>query len=239
MITVLTLAVGDKYRKALDVSLQSKKEWCERHGYQFILGGDEYYDRKRPVAWSKARLVTETLSQLPEGDFIFLSDADVLITNSTLRLEDIVLPLLPENKDLLMTFDAGGNLNSGNMLMRNTPWLSDFWKRIDLQNDLTNHIWWENAAIIKLLLTNTDDLNHVKIINEHWKFNAYIQGISGQRLWQAGDLLVHFAGITRLKKLEHLQRAFLSKAIYGHPVPYDQWYTNFLRRLVYFLSRYI
>ena len=210
MITVLTLAIGPDFRKSLGPALDSKRVWCEKHGYTYIQGGEEYWDRSRPIAWSKIAFVLEQLSRLAEDALVFLSDADVLITNPALRLEDVVLPLLPAGKDLLMTIDACAHINSGNMLMRNTAWLRDWWKRVDQQTDLTYHIWWENAAMIKLLETVPADLAHTEITTEHWKFNAYLQGLPGQKLWEPGALLVHFAGVYDLRKMEQLQKEILA-----------------------------
>jgi hypothetical protein len=210
MITVLTLAIGPDFRKALGPALESKKAWCERHGYTYIQGGEEYWDRSRPIAWSKVAFVLDQLGRLPEGALVFLSDADVLITNPALRLEDLVVPLLPAEKDLLMTIDACAHINSGNMLMRNGVWLRDWWRRLDKQTELTYHIWWENAAMIKLLETVPDDLAHTEISTEHWKFNAYLQGLPGQKLWEPGALLVHFAGVYDLRKMEQLQKEILA-----------------------------
>lgn len=213
MLTVLTLAIGADFRKSLQPALQSKKDWCERHGYTYIQGGEEYWDRSRPIAWSKIAFVLENLARLPEGALIFLSDADVLITNPAARLEDVALPLLPPEKDILMTIDACAHINSGNMLMRNTAWLRDWWKRIGEQHDLTYHIWWENAAMIKLLETVPSDLAHAEFTTEHWRFNAYLQGLPGQKLWEPGYLLVHFAGVYDLSKMEQLQREILAGGV--------------------------
>jgi hypothetical protein len=132
-----------------------------------------------------------------------------MITNEELRLEDVVSPLLPDNKDLLMTIDACGHLNSGNMLMRNSPWLRDWWKRVGEQTDLLYHIWWENAAMIRLLETVKEDLEKTQTTAEHWRFNAYLRGLPGQRLWEPGCLLVHFAGVYDLKRMEKLQDEIL------------------------------
>lgn len=205
-ITVLTLAIGEDFRKSLAACLASKEEWCARHGYRWRLGGEQFWDRSRPIPWSKVAFVLAELAALPEGALVFLSDADVLITNPAVGLEQAALPLLPEGKDLLMTIDSCGHLNSGNMLMRNTEWLRDWWRRVGEQRDLTYHIWWENAAMIKLLETVPTDLAHTAITAEHWRFNAYLQGLAGQRLWEPGCLLVHFAGVYDLKVMERLVR---------------------------------
>ena len=200
-ITVLTLAIGADFRKGLADALAGKEEWCRRHGYRWVLGGEEYWDRGRPIPWSKVGFVLAELAKLPEGALVFLSDADVWITNPAVRLEDVVLPLLPADKDLLMTIDACGHINSGNMLMRNSAWLRDWWRRVGEQRDLTYHIWWENAAMIRLLEAEAADLARTEITGEHWRFNAYLRGLPGQRLWQPGDLLVHFAGVYKVEEM--------------------------------------
>jgi hypothetical protein len=144
------------------------------------------------------------LSKLPEGALVWLSDADVYITNPALRVEDQMVPLLPSSKDLLMSIDACAHINSGNILMRNTPWLRDYWKRVDEQTDLTYHIWWENAAMIKLLETVPDDLAHTELSNRHKLFNAYLRGVPREPLWEPGDFLVHFAGVYKAEQMNTL-----------------------------------
>ena len=110
-----------------------------------------------------------------------------------------------------MAIDACGHLNSGNILMRNGPWLRGWWKRVGEQTDLTYHIWWENAAMIRLLETVPSDLANTETTAEHWKFNAYIlYGLPGQRLWTPDCFLVHFAGVYDLKIMEELQRKILA-----------------------------
>jgi hypothetical protein len=209
MVVIATLVIGSDFRRALQKSLDSKVTYAARHGYRYVEGGEKFWDRDRPIPWSKVEFVLDLLGKLPEGELVFLSDADVMITNPELRLEDVVLPLLPADKDLLMTIDACGHLNSGNMLMRNGPWLRDWWRRVGEQTDLTYHIWWENAAMIRLLETVPADLARTETTAEHWHFNAYLRGLPGQRLWEPGCFLVHFAGVYDLKKMWDLQLEIL------------------------------
>ena len=210
MVVILTLAIGEDFRKSLAPALASKRAYAEKHGYSYIQGDERFWDRNRPIPWSKVEFVSESLKLWPDGTLFFLSDADVMITNDKLRLEDVAIPLLPDNKDLLMTIDACGHLNSGNMLMRNSPWLRDWWRRIGEQTDLLYHIWWENAAMIRLLETVPEDLAKTETTAEHWRFNAYLRGLQGERLWDSGCLLVHFAGVYDLKIMEGLQREILA-----------------------------
>jgi hypothetical protein len=206
---ILTLAIGKDFCQALGPALDSKCAYAAKHGYTYIQAGEEFWNRDRPIPWSKVEFVLKTLAGYPDGELFFLSDADVMITNPALRLEDHVVPLLPVNKDLLMTIDACGHLNSGNMLMRNSPWLRDWWRRVGEQTDLLYHIWWENAAMIRLLETVPSDLAKTETTAEHWRFNAYLRGLPGQRLWTPDCLLVHFAGVYDPKQMAALQEQIL------------------------------
>jgi len=207
---ILTLAIGEDFRKALGSALESKRIYAAKHGYTYVQGGEEFWDRTKPIPWSKVGFVLDVLRRLPEGELVFLSDADVLITNPELRLEEQVASLLPAKKDLLMTIDACGHINSGNMLMRNSLWLRDWWQRVGQQSDLLYHIWWENAAMIRLLETVPADLMKTEITAEHVRFNAYLRGLPGQPLWTPGCFLVHFAGVYNTTEMERLQKEILS-----------------------------
>ena len=203
-LTILTLAIGADYRKSLEKALESKRIYAEKHGYNYIEAGEKCWDRKRPIAWSKVPFIIDQLSKLPEGVIVWQSDADVLITNYELKLEDHVLPLLPEGKDMLMSMDACRHLNSGNIIMRNSAWCREFWKGVNERNDCIYHIWWENMAIIKMIEEKESVRNMIEVTNQHKRFNAYIMGCEGEPLWEPGDFLVHFAGVYKPEKMAKL-----------------------------------
>lgn len=198
-IAVVTFVVGPDYKRWMEPGLQSKRDWCARHGYDFHYGGDAVWDRSRPIPWSKLLYLQSFLNKY---DYLFVSDADVLITNPSLKIEDVILPQLGE-KDLLWTMDACDHLNSGNMLLRCSArdWIRSYFDLVWKQEDLIHHIWWENAAMIKVLETRPDHAVHIATCKESWMFNAYLFGPTGKtvdpprRLWKEGDLLIHFAGV--------------------------------------------
>ena len=200
---VLTLAIGEDFRKSLTKALESKRKYCLKHNYEWVLGDEIFWDREKPIPWSKIPFLLSVLENSKEGELIFLSDADVYITNMNIKIEEHVLPLLPSNKDLLMTIDSCGHINDGNVLIRNTAWSRDFWSRVYQQTDLLYHPWWENAAVIKLLELNSSDFAKTEITNKCRTFNAYIQGIPGAPLWGPGDFLVHFAGIYDVNRMAY------------------------------------
>ena len=203
-VTILTLVIGEDYRTGLAEALQSKVDYAKKHGYTYIQGGEESWDRERPIPWSKIPFVLSVMKTLPEGALLWLSDADVLITNPSIRLEECMIPLLPANKDLLMTLDACGHINSGNILFRNTAWMRAFWEKVWQRTDYLYHVWWENAAMIKVLDENIADFEKTEITGHHKKFNAFLRGVEGQPLWEQGDFLVHFAGVYDPKEISSL-----------------------------------
>ena len=207
MLIIATLAIGPDFRKALAPALAAKREYAAKHAYVYLEGGEEVWDRSRPIAWSKVGFILSILDRVPDGTIVWLSDADVLITNPALRLEDHVLPLLPAEKNMLMTLDACGHVNSGNMLIRAGPWARNFWRRVDGCTDCTYHIWWENAAILNLMESEPNDAARIHVTPEHKRFNAYLQGLPGQPLWLPGDFLVHFAGVYDVARMADLIRA--------------------------------
>ena len=200
---ILTLAIGVDYRKSLRKALESKRNYANKHGYKYIEAKEESWDRTRPVAWSKVPLLLSHLNSLEDGELVWLSDADVLITNMDLKVEEHVLPLLPPEK-VLFIYDACHHLNSGNVLMRNSPWLRDFWTRVNERTEFTYHIWWENMAMIKELEENKLDKEKIQVTNQHKRFNAYIMGLPDEPLWEQGDFLVHFAGVYKLDQMESM-----------------------------------
>jgi len=206
-LTILTLVIGPDYRRSLATCLESKVAYAKKHGYMYIQGDESDWNRSRPISWSKVPFLLKHLDRLPEGALVWLSDADVLITNPDLPFEKHVLPLMRDDKDLLMTFDSCGHINAGNLVYRNTAWTRDFLKRVWAKDDEVYHIWWENAAIINLLQTNIDDAKKIQVTKEHKRFNAYLRGLEGEPLWTPGDLLVHFAGVYEPTEIANLVNA--------------------------------
>jgi hypothetical protein len=194
-ILVLTLAIGADYRKGLRRALESKREYCARHGYTYIEAHEESWNRERPIPWSKVPLWMKASGETDKYDFIWISDADVWITNPALRLEDHVLPHLPAGKDLLLTYDSCQHVNSGNMIVRTGAWAVSFFQKVWEQTDCIYHIWWENKAICNLMAASPEDMEHIECTMKAHVFNAYLQGFRGTRMWEPGDFLVHFAGV--------------------------------------------
>jgi len=194
-IAIITLAIGKDYRATLKRALDSKVAYAKKHGYDYFEFHEDVWDRTRPIAWSKVPIWKEFASKKDKYDYIWISDADVYITNLDKKLEDWVIPLLPANKDLLMCWDSCGTPNSGNMILRTSDWAIDFFGRVWEQTQFMYHIWWEQMGMVHLFQTCPSDAERVEMTYDAYKFNAFLKGNPGTRLWEKGDFLVHFAGV--------------------------------------------
>jgi hypothetical protein len=203
-IAIITVAIGADYIKGLERALASKKAYAEKHGYAYFEFHEERWNRDRPVAWSKVPVWVEYAAMVDKYDYIWVSDADVYITNMEKKLEEWVIPLLPADKKLLMCWDSCGTPNSGNMILRTGSWTVDFFERVWNRTDCLYHIWWEQMAMVKLFEENPSDAANLEITRDAYKFNAFLKGLDGTRLWEKGDFLVHFAGVYDLTLMNNL-----------------------------------
>ena len=196
---ILTLAIGADFRRDLTDCLASKESYAAKHNYTYIQAGEEFWDRSRPIAWSKIPFLLDFLkTKAADYDYLWFSDADVYITNPSIPLTAISSQM-PASAGLLLNVDAWHNVNSGNMLMRlggtSTQWLIDYFQRVwNRTNDLY-HIWYENKAMIDEYEGRPDDKAHIFFNKNHKLFNAYLNGRENEPLWEPVDFLVHFAGI--------------------------------------------
>ena len=229
-IAILTMCIGADYRRAMEPGLESKRAYAAKHGYAFHCGGDDVWDRSRPIPWSKFRFIQKYLD---EYDYVFWSYSAAVILNQELRLETQVLPLLPPHKDILWTFDACGHYNNGHMLIRGrSAWARDFFTRCYAQTQFLYHIWWDNAAMLYLFETVPSDADKIETCREHWLFNAYVFGPNNSaadpsaRLYRPGDFLIHFAGVYAPWTMYCMMRYAVIKAAKGEeldPVLLDAW----------------
>jgi hypothetical protein len=121
-IVICSMAVGDEYIEKVAICLESHKNYSIKNGYNYRLETD-LLDSKRPIPWSKILFLKRLLAN-SRHEVIVWVDADAMITNNQIKIEDY-LDLLGD-KDLLLTEDCNGAINTGVMILRNTPWVKIF-----------------------------------------------------------------------------------------------------------------
>ena len=85
-IAVVMLVIGDNYRKLLKPSIDRKIAYCKKHNYDLIICKKNLIP-KRHLIWSKIPLI---LNFIDKYDWILCSDADTLIMNDSIKLENYI-----------------------------------------------------------------------------------------------------------------------------------------------------
>jgi hypothetical protein len=199
-IAILTLSIGKDYTRLMAPGLRSKDQYAYRWGHSHIVGGSGFHDPTRPVAWSKIGFWLAHLD-LPEFDFLWLSDADSIITNPEISLSSIVSEVFCDSGvHGAWWIDSAGNKNSGQMLVRSRSSIVHRWfTEADVQRDLVNHPWWENMALIRIWERNAEIQSHIALRSDCKTLNAYI-GENPEKHWTKDCFVLHYAGMHTQQK---------------------------------------
>lgn len=189
-ILVLTLA-DQLYWSLARISNPNKAAYAAKHGYDFRAYSNSD-NPARPTSWSKLRLVALALE---EYDWVFWTDADSLIMNSEMKLEDLI-----EDKQLIVARDNNG-INLGQFLA--SPRVYDLFIRADIHQELFNNPWWEQPAVqIEILKMGIE--SDIKIVDqsklnrlipngpEHNTFKKMMNQVD--LVWKRDDFILHFSG---------------------------------------------
>lgn len=204
----------------LDLTWPNKEAYAEKYGYH-LFDGSRHIDHSRPPAWSKIKAV-KYLLEIEHCDWVMWTDADTLIMNSHVRIQDF-LPA-DSTKDMLVGSDKGGGFNSGVFLFRNTQWslqiLDDWWNMKQFVRPPGLSLSGDNSAM-KSLLKNMEDLNEHVLSPPRCTFNSFAKFLTlgqsrvaidhlDQQSWylddehyHTGDFIAHTPGVNN--KIECLR----------------------------------
>lgn len=191
-IAVVSVAIGEKYIEDVMPGIENKSVYCNMHGYDFYCSYQSLDETRHP-AWSKILLIKKILLR-GTYDWIFWTDADAVICNPNIKLED----LIDENFEFIVTKDFN-NINAGNFLIKCSEWSANFLDKIYNHIEYIDHPFWEQKAIVIEYEENQDVRNHSKIIPQRL-MNSYcaelFQSIPisnpEEVFYQPGDFIIHF-----------------------------------------------
>lgn len=188
-IAVITITKGIDYQKRVKLGTDSKRTYCKKHGYDFICC-EGSLDCSRQIFWSKILLALQTM-ETPSYRWIVWLDADTLIMNQDIRLEDII----NEKANLIIGKDWNG-INSGVFFIRNCDWSKRFLKSVYARTDCIDLKWPEQIAMYNEIQENLEFGAKVKIVPQRL-FNSYpVELVSSENhTYQPGDFIIHFTGI--------------------------------------------
>ena len=180
-IAVLYLSDND-FKDVSAFTLPAAQSWARRHGYML----HEVFNPLcgRNIQWHRVRELELLLNLGPDLDYVLHLDADALITNPAIHLEDLIEKYGPF--DIAMSREISGAWNDGVCLFANTQRTRDFLQVAwEMEGpDVTSM----NGAIQKLFDAGTlaDYVRLVEIPKR--EFNSYPDD------WKPGDFVLHTPG---------------------------------------------
>lgn len=184
-----------KYRVLGRLAVENHRQYCARHGYDFI--SQVPIARDRPACWAK---IPAILSALENHEWVLWADSDTLIFDRRPldRFLDTRHDMIVQSHDeffrlIGMPPDRGMArmpINTGVFLMRRSAWSRDFLQRAYGETGFVSHgaIWdgiGEQEAMIAVLNQTPPDRARI----------SYVSGLQNHPLlYRPGDMFVHFYG---------------------------------------------
>jgi hypothetical protein len=230
-ICVCTIINGDKYTDdVVYLSNKSLKMYCEKHDYELVIEKD-LLDNNLPPHWSKLLLMKKLLSN-NSYDYIVWLDADILICNHDIKLEDIMKKYM-DNKSFLLTRDISEHINTGVWFVKNCQYsinllelnfkLSELRYRGYEDQDVLNRIYDRN-------LLNFKDNSVILPPNSQHIFNCCVG------LYKYGTFLIHFFSLSKQGLKEAFNDFYPFKLDYEDEYTYNnrlEWIKSFNKSLNY------
>lgn len=193
---ILSLIWNSDFDEVADITVPVIEAYAARHGYQVMRFHNPPCERN--VQWERVRIMQE-IFESQKCDVCVHIDADVLITNPSIKFED----LMPEGDwDIAMSREPGGAWNDGTSMFRDTLATRDF-LQIAWEMESPN-VSSLNGAIQRVyddsLETGMIPFKLVEIPKR--KFNSYRDD------WRPGDFVLHLPATsnqTRCEVFRHVQ----------------------------------
>lgn len=187
-ITVITMKTPNTDNWAFSSEI-NQTGYCRQYGYPFVVYRDLALVQEYPH-WNKVWLWQK---HLEENEWLMWIDSDAIFTRNDLPLSHITDQA--EGKDLLVCDDIGGwRLNTGVMLMRNTPWMQDIIQRLWAMEHVPHSKAAEQSSLINLLGIMDPEMEHWKVFDQK-AFNTH------PRVHRDGDFILHMMGLSGEERL--------------------------------------
>ena len=168
----LYTAYDQGFARVAAYTVPAMRRYAELYGFDF----DEHVDpiRDRPIAWSKIYIAREKFAK--GYDTIFWLDADAKIR----RFDEDIRDHIDSDHEFYFVKEqfheaVKSRLNSGLFVMRRSEIADRFLDAVLSRTELTNHVWWEQAAILATfgLWSNFDD--HLRRADEPNEFSSRLK----------------------------------------------------------------
>jgi len=182
---------GPTFKEIGESTRPSKEDYCKTHGYDFYLK-DNNFDYSERIHFERIDIF---LNKINDYDWIWYLDADCMIMNHTIRLEN----LIDDNYDVIISRvsnkEQNIQINNGSILIKRSEWSINFLKYISSCKQYFTHCWASQQAIIDYInITHIEEAKkHIKLVHPRF-FNSYYHQWYPDQSFQMGDFVLHPAG---------------------------------------------
>lgn len=201
-VIVCQTSIGREFEDIHRPCVQDVARWCARHGYEHLVQKENLLPERHP-SWCRMILI-ETL--LDKADWVCYLDCDLVVRSMGLNLDKWL------TNDLVMAHDPQFVVNTGLMLMRDSPWARKF-----LHEVVADTRWPKYASlcreqdIVELWMAEHPDetKEHIRIARDFFAYpKAYTRVINPEKsaLLDKNIPFIHFCGRKRNKSYVDIAR---------------------------------
>lgn len=204
MKIVALSAYNEYYAELNKASEKSKADYFRINGIRFenmnLFDLNDYYGR--PFSWVKIKAIQ---FGLVINDYVLWLDCDTCI----LKQDFDIKALFSSGKEIYISKDVNG-INCGVMAFKNTNKVKSILSKVWSMEEYINHIWWEQAALMKLYEDNFEGINEITEFVPQKVFNAYEYKMYG-REYTRGQIcedtfIAHFPALPRAERIELINK---------------------------------
>ena len=168
-VAVCTLCINDWYLDIVRYGVKTIEDYAKRHAYDFYIC-NEVYDGSRDYPWYKILAIQKIL---PKYDYVFWIDADGHVLKPELSIKYFIENYLNE-KDLLCAKDWNNTLNTGVMIIKNTPFIHCLLYEVWNNKESFEKSFHEQASMGQIYDSNRlDSKSHIEIIPWNMQYVLY------------------------------------------------------------------
>tara|TARA_B100001093_G_scaffold426287_1_gene420148 strand:+ start:4727 stop:5389 length:663 start_codon:yes stop_codon:yes gene_type:complete len=179
----------------------NKRVYAQRHGYEPLC--KIYANDDVPHGFKKLFYILEIFTAHSDIDWVWFTGCDSMITNMTIKLEDIIKEHADENAHLIISKDYR-DINADSFLIKNSEAGVNYINFIcDQLDKYKNDNWAEQQAMIDHATQYSPIMRYVpqRTFNSY-NYNLYpdcppphVDKLGHDGNWKHGDFLIHWPGI--------------------------------------------
>ncbi|KAI5367840.1 Putative glycosyltransferase 34, nucleotide-diphospho-sugar transferase [Septoria linicola] len=189
--------------------ISNKNLYAAKQSYDIVwdFERNDKYGKDWDRLTSMEKIIKAKLRGENDYEWIWWTDYDLIITNSSITLENVVDGALAriENKahrseiDIIMTPDCFP-MNSGSLLVRTTQWSLDWIREMWRQGEIETPESGKRSlqdCLGDMVKEDTNNINRKGTFVKQYEMNAFppeIKCHEDGREWQKGDFVIHMAG---------------------------------------------